>query len=38
MADLKNFKGTVMEALGIEHKEVSKDRIILTMPVTPKTH
>lgn len=38
MADLKNFQGTVMEALGIEHREVSKDRIVLTMPVTSKTH
>jgi 1,4-dihydroxy-2-naphthoyl-CoA hydrolase len=36
--DLKNFKGTVMEVLGIEYKEVSKDKIVLTMPVTPKTH
>jgi 1,4-dihydroxy-2-naphthoyl-CoA hydrolase len=38
MIDLKNFKGTVMEILGIEHKEVSKDQIVLTMPVTAKTH
>jgi 1,4-dihydroxy-2-naphthoyl-CoA hydrolase len=38
MIDLKNFKGTVMEILGIEHKEVSKDKIVLTMPVTAKTH
>jgi uncharacterized protein (TIGR00369 family) len=38
MIDLKNFKGTVMEVLGIEYKEVSKDKIVLTMPVTPKTH
>lgn len=38
MIDLKNFKGTVMEVLGVECKEVSTDRIVLTMPVTPKTH
>ena len=38
MIDLKNFKGTVMEILGIEHKEISKDQIVLTMPVTAKTH
>ncbi len=38
MTDLKNFKGTVMEVLGIESKEVSKNQIVLTMPVTAKTH
>lgn len=38
MTDLKNFKGTVMELLGIEHQEVTKEKIVLTMPVTPKTH
>jgi len=38
MIDLKNFKGTVMELLGIEHREVTKEKVVLTMPVTPKTH
>jgi 1,4-dihydroxy-2-naphthoyl-CoA hydrolase len=38
MTDLKNFKGTVMELLGIEHQEVTREKIVLTMPVTPKTH
>jgi 1,4-dihydroxy-2-naphthoyl-CoA hydrolase len=38
MADLRNFKGTVMEVLGIEYKVVSKEKIVLAMPVTPKTH
>jgi uncharacterized protein (TIGR00369 family) len=38
MTDLRNFKGTVMEVLGIECKEASKDRIVLTMPVTQKTN
>ena len=38
MTDLKNFKGTVMELLGIEHREITKEKIVLTMPVTPKTH
>jgi len=38
MADLRDFKGTVMELLGIEHREVTKEKIVLTMPVTPKTH
>jgi 1,4-dihydroxy-2-naphthoyl-CoA hydrolase len=38
MTDLKNFQGTVMELLGIEHREVTKEKIVLTMPVTPKTH
>jgi len=38
MTDLRNFKGTVMELLGIEHREVTKEKIVLTMPVTPKTH
>jgi 1,4-dihydroxy-2-naphthoyl-CoA hydrolase len=38
MTDLRNFKGTVMELLGIEQREVTKEKIVLTMPVTPKTH
>jgi 1,4-dihydroxy-2-naphthoyl-CoA hydrolase len=38
MTDLKNFKGTVMELLGIEYREVTKEKIVLTMPVTPKTY
>ena len=38
MTDLKDFKGTVIELLGIEHQEVTKEKIVLTMPVTPKTH
>lgn len=38
MADLRDFKGTVMELLGIEHREVTREKIVLTMPVTPKTH
>lgn len=38
MAELRDFKGTVMELLGIEHKEVTREKIVLTMPVTPKTH
>ena len=38
MTDLKNFKGTVMELLSIEHREITKEKIILTLPVTPKTH
>jgi len=38
MYDLMDFRGTVMELLGIEHREVTKERVVLTMPVTPKTH
>jgi len=38
MVDLRNFKGTVMEVLGIECREASKEKVVLTMPVTPKTH
>jgi len=38
MTDLKNFKGTVMELLGIEYLEITKEKIVLIMPVTPKTH
>ena len=38
MADLRDFKGTVMELLGIEHREVTREKIVLTMPVTPRTH
>ena len=38
MADLRNFKGTVMELLGIEQQEVTREKIVLSMPVTPKTH
>jgi 1,4-dihydroxy-2-naphthoyl-CoA hydrolase len=38
MIDLKNFQGTVIELLGIELQEVTKEKVVLTMPVTPKTH
>jgi uncharacterized protein (TIGR00369 family) len=38
MIDLKNFQGTVMELLGIERREITKEKIVLSMPVTPKTH
>jgi len=38
ITDLKNFKGTVMELLGIEHLEITKEKIVLIMPVPPKTH
>jgi len=38
MTDLRNFKGTIMELLGIEQREVTKEKIVLSMPVTPKTH
>ena len=38
MIDLKNFQGTVMELFGIEHREVTREKVVLTMPVTPKTH
>lgn len=38
MTDMTNFKGTVMEVLGIESQEVTKEKVVLTMPVTPKTH
>lgn len=38
MTDLRNFNGTVMELLGIECVEASKDKVILTMPVTAKTY
>lgn len=32
------LKDTAMEALGIECTEVSLDRVVMTMPVGPKTH
>jgi 1,4-dihydroxy-2-naphthoyl-CoA hydrolase len=38
MATLSNFQGTVMELLGIEQLEITKEKVVLTMPVTPKTH
>lgn len=38
MADLRNFSGTVMEVLDIRPVEVTKERVVLSMPVTPKTH
>lgn len=38
MTDMTNFKGTVMEVLGIESQEVTKEKVVLTMPVTSKTH
>jgi 1,4-dihydroxy-2-naphthoyl-CoA hydrolase len=38
MADLKDFRGTIIELLNIEYREVTKEKVVLTMPVTPKTH
>lgn len=38
MTDLKNFKGTVTELLGIEHREITREKVVLTMPVTSKTY
>jgi len=38
MKDLRDVSGTVIELLGIETVEVSKDRVVLRMPVTAKTH
>lgn len=37
MVDLKNFKGTVMELLCIECREVTKEKVVLIMPVTSRT-
>ncbi len=36
--DYKYFKNTVMEVLGIEISEFTRERVVATMPVTPKTH
>ena len=33
-----DYKNTLMGLLGIENVELSKDRVIMTMPVGPKTH
>ncbi|MCP8617784.1 hotdog fold thioesterase [Salirhabdus salicampi] len=33
-----DFSNTLMEALGIEAVKLEKDEVILTMPVTAKTH
>ena len=36
--DNEFFKNTVMEVLGIEITEFSEERVVATMPVTPRTH
>lgn len=36
--DNEAFKDTVMEVLGIEITEFSRERVVATMPVTPKAH
>jgi len=33
-----DFSQTVMGALGIEMTQMARDKVIATMPVTPKTH
>jgi len=40
MEDINQFttKNTVMETLGIEITEYTPERVVATMPVTPKTH
>ncbi|HQA07901.1 MAG TPA: hotdog fold thioesterase [Syntrophomonadaceae bacterium] len=40
MADVSpfNIKDTVMNTLGIEIVEYTPERVVATMPVTPKTH
>ena len=38
MADLMNFNGTIMQLLDIKQLEVTKVRVVLTMPITTKTH
>ena len=38
MVDLTNFQGTVMELLGVRLSEVTKEKVVLTLPITPKTH
>jgi uncharacterized protein (TIGR00369 family) len=40
MADLSpfNIENTVMKTLGIEIVEYTPERVVATMPVTPKTH
>ncbi len=40
MADVSNFdiSQTVMATLGIEITEFTREKVVATMPVTPKTH
>ncbi len=33
-----DYQNTLMGLLGIENVELSKDRVVMTMPVGPKTH
>jgi len=33
-----DYKNTLMELLGIKNMELSKDKVVMTMPVGPKTH
>ncbi len=34
----QHAKNTLIEHLGIEYKEVTLDKVVMTMPVGPKTH
>ncbi len=33
-----DYKNTMLEVLGIENVELTKDKVVMTMPVGPKTH
>lgn len=35
---LNRSKNTLLESLGIKHVEITPDRVVLNMPVGPKTH
>ncbi|WLR50327.1 hotdog fold thioesterase [Bacillus tianshenii] len=38
MNEKTNYSNTIMEVLGIENVEITKDKLVLSMPVGPKTH
>ncbi|WP_070120389.1 hotdog fold thioesterase [Bacillus marinisedimentorum] len=33
-----DYQNTMLEVLGIENVELTKDKVVMTMPVGPKTH
>jgi 1,4-dihydroxy-2-naphthoyl-CoA hydrolase len=38
MSNIPDIKGTILEILDVSFKEISKDRVVMTMPITRKTH
>jgi uncharacterized protein (TIGR00369 family) len=38
MSDIPDIRGTILDLLDISFEEITKDRVVMTMPVTRKAH